>query len=352
MCESDADYTTIVGPGPAVREFSESWQNLHLPVSKKTLGDMHVSVDLPSQEFESEFPREQVAALAVAWHEPGDGPRIAGLLNAQFRSEIGSPMSSLFCEAGHSFGGDTAGPAGGGGGGGGLLDPAQVARARQHVKTSSAGWPGPAKIALLDTGDAGSSNQMRDLTQPWAPRPVAATDPHGHGTAVGEAIREMAPSADIHAMQVLDASARGTSISVYLGLITALWDAAGFRLVNASLGVDANQQCGTSLAATFTYLMQLRAAAGGNPPRLVVAAGNNRSTLRAPATADGATVVKALDLNGAAAAYCSSLTIPTGISVEEGPGGTSADPLGHYANGDPIWGTSFAAGFISGAIAA
>jgi hypothetical protein len=59
---------------------------------------------------------------------------------------------------------------------------------------------------------------------------------------------------------------------------------------------------------------------GRRSPRLVAAAGNDLTSLEAPATADGATVVTALDLKGRPAPYCAQLKLPTGVVAEQAPG--------------------------------
>jgi hypothetical protein len=349
MCETDADFTTIAGPEEAVYYLEREWAEIRLTGDSERamfLADLGVHIDFPHVDRPPDAP-----ALAIARHRHGDGPRIAGLLNGYFRTEGDrSRMAGLISEPGHFY--TSAGPARGGGVG--SLDPAAVGRARPFVPLIGGGRSS-SRVALLDTGDARASNSMRDVTEdPWS-RVGPAADPHGHGTAVADAIREIAPNAEVHPIRVLDSYNQGTSASVYLGLIIALWDASGFDVVNASLSVEASSSCGTSLAATFTYLMQLRATWSGPPmPRLVVAAANNRATLGAPATAAGATVVTGLDLTGAVAPYSSALVgnLPPGVVFLAAPGGTDTDPLGRYANGDPIYGNSFAAGFVSGALAA
>ena len=338
MCDNTEEFSTAAGSRDSVRWFLENWEQLGL----RTLGVTGVAFDdLASHDGHY----EGAPGLAVIFHEPGQGARIVAHLTATTLVEQRLPPGApLLFEAGHYY---RAASAGGPAALGPLLDPQQVTRALAVLP--SVPQANGARVALLDTGNSNSPNPVVDLTGPVLQYAAPTPDPHGHGTAVAEAVRAVAPYASIDVVRVLDATCSGTSVSVYQGLIVALWDPVGYDVVNASLGVDAQTACGTSLGATFNFLMTLRGVAAGGP-RLVAAAGNHRTTLRAPATVSGATVVTATDFGGATAPYCRNLQLGTGVNAVAAPGGTAADPLGTYRSGQRIYGTSFAAGFVTGAM--
>jgi len=344
MCEDTAEFTTITGPRDRIEWLMGHWKELRF-VTGEPLPERDIRIrwyDLAGELGEA-YRDPACGAVAVALHPKGEAARTAASLIAAF--DLVDESGSLRCEAGHTFAGDAA-P----GGGPALLDPVQVARALPLIPVLPK-QPG-SRVALLDTGVDVAAGPMVDLTAGWPLTGIAPHDPHGHGSSVAQAIRAQAPHADIMAIRVLGPSNKGSSLTIYQGLIAALWDGQGCDVVNASFGVDATNSCGTALGATFSYLMTLRARIGylRPPPVLVVAAGNNRTTLRSPATADGAYVVPATDFNGVQAPYCAQLVLGSGVISYPAPGGIKGDPLGHYSSGAEVYGTSFAAGFVSGAL--
>jgi hypothetical protein len=346
MCDSDADYTTVVGPRGDVRWFLEF-------VSTFAIGPAIEAIEFDDlARLGHPYDDDEVGAVGVLRHAPWESARVASSLNAEFRGgHRHSRVSRLIAEPGQDFVAATV-ASGGGGGTSSLLDPQQVTRALALVPSlpRAAGR----RVALLDTGDSASTNAMIDVTGGLVQTGLTSVDPHGHGTAVAEAIRSVARRADIHPIRVLGPQAVGSTAMIYQGLIVALWDAAGFDVVNASFSVTAASACSKGLASTFDHLMRLRAghSQSSPPPTLVAAAGNNQVALQAPATALGAKVVTAVDLAGAPTPYVAGLRAGNGVTMIAAPGATKADPLGTYRNGDPIYGTSFAAGFVSGALAA
>jgi hypothetical protein len=104
-----------------------------------------------------------------------------------------------------------------------LLDSTAVTAALPHVPTLAKGSITGSRVALLDTGDANSRNTTTDVTRGVVSTGVTAADPHGHWTAVAEAIAAVTPHADVHTVQVLDASGTGASANMYQGLVLALW---------------------------------------------------------------------------------------------------------------------------------
>ena len=84
----------------------------------------------------------------------------------------------------------------------------------------------------------------------------------------------------------------------------------------------------------------------------MVAAGNNRTSLRSPATADGAYVVPATDLTGAKATYCMNLVLGPASGATPRPVARRPTRSARTAPVPGIYGTSFAAGFVSGALLA
>jgi hypothetical protein len=345
MCEETAGFTTIAGPRERVQWLMEHWEDLPLSTGERWW-EREIRLrwyDL-APELGPAYEDPECGAVAVALHPAGEAARSAASITAAL--DLAGEYR-LRCEPGHTYAGSA-----GGGHGGAQLDPYQLRRALPLV-------PAPPKrsgrrVAVLDTGVDSAPNALVDVTNGWPIGGQPVSDPHGHGSAVTQAIRAVSPHADVVPIRVLDAANKGTSQAIYQGLIAALWDGQGCDVVNASFGVDATASCGTALGHTFQYLMTLRRQSGhrGQPPALVVAAGNNRTSLRSPATADGAYVVPATDLSGAPATYCRSLVLGPGVTSYPAPGGEKADPLGKYGSGTGIYGTSFAAGFVSGALLA
>ncbi|HST66344.1 MAG TPA: S8/S53 family peptidase [Mycobacteriales bacterium] len=340
MCEETAEFSTITGPRDRVQWLMERWEELLLDTGQPELRVRWYDL----AELGPEYAEPDCGAVAVALHPRGEATRTAASITAAL--DLAGEFR-LRCEPGHTFAGSA-----GGGGGGAQLDPYQVQRALAFVPTPPrrAG----SRVAVLDTGVDVAANALVDVTNGWPLGGQPVSDPHGHGSAVAQAIRAVTPHADVVPIRVLDASNKGTSQAIYQGLIAALWDGQGCDVVNASFGVDAATACGTALGQTFQYLLTLRRQSWHRspPPALVVAAGNNRTSLRSPATAVGAYVVPAVDLNGAEATYCKQLTLGPGVQSYPAPGGEKADPLGTYYSGTEIYGTSFAAGFVSGALLA
>jgi Subtilase family len=345
MCEETAEFTTIAGPRDRVQWLMDHWEGLPLSTGEP-LYEREIRLrwyDL-APVLGPAYEEPDCGAVAVALHPAGEAARSAASITAAL--DLAGEFR-LRCEPGHTYTG-SAGP----GGGGAQLDPQQLGRALPLV-------PAPpkrsgARVAVLDTGVDSAPNPLVDVTNGWPVGDQPVADPHGHGSAVAQAIRAVAPYADVVPIRVLDAANKGSSQAIYQGLIAALWDGQGCDVVNASFGVDATASCGTALGHTFQYLMTLRRQSWhrGEPPALVVAAGNNRTSLRSPATADGAYVVPATDLTGARATYCQQLRLGPGVTSYPAPGGEKTDPLGTYGSGAGIYGTSFAAGFVSGALLA
>jgi hypothetical protein len=345
MCDDSAEFTTITGTRQRVDWMMQQWEDLTLLTGER-LWERGIRIrwyDLG--DLGPEYRAPDCAAVAVALHGHGAARAAASISSALLLAAGGEP-SGLTCEPGHYFTGDARS----GGAGGAILDYAQLDRAAAGVPPMRR--QRGSRVALIDTGDAASDQVPVDLTSGWTIAGQAGSDPHGHGSAVAAAIRTMAPDAQISPIQVLDDHCVGTSHAVYQGLIVALWAEEAYDVVNASLSVEAKTTCGTSLGSTFQHLMAMRAA-GVNlatPPRLVVAAGNNVRDLRVPASVDGALVVVATDFAGETAPYCRDLDLPKGADAVRAPGGVAGDPLGHYVNGNEIYGTSFAAGLITGAL--
>ena len=346
MCEANADFTTVAGTRERVEWMMGHWEGMPL-ITGRTLPEHGIHLEWPDlAELGDEYRDPECGAVAVAWHEPGGGTRAAAVVSSALLLANHGAAPGLVCEPGHTFAGEQAAP------GAASLDEEQLTRARQRVPQLP--QREGSRLALLDTGDEASDIAV-DFTAGQPNTSPSSGDPHGHGSAVAQTVRRVCPHADIRTFRVLGSNNKGSSLSIYLGLIAALWDGQAVDVVNASLSVEAKTECGTSLGATFGYLMTLRYAQkrSDEPPTLVVAAGNRRGGLRSPATVAGARVVTAIDWDGNPAPYCNKLDeMPSSVVAHEAPGGVRGDPLGQYANGDEVYGTSFAAGFVSGALLA
>lgn len=374
MCDLSAKFTTVAGPRHRVEWFVRSWSRLTLPtgaslqevgVHRVIYPDLALLNGSRVDEEESGYRDPYCGALAVVSHDSGRGSQVAGAINtALMTSDEACQTVGLLVEPGHTFSARSGesdhdasqesrrpGP---------HLDGLEQARARMADSPPVDGKG--RRVAVLDSGDKDHEGTMLDFTSnalsgpPWFARP--AHDDSGHGTAVAAVIRAMAPQAEVTPFRVLGGKNKaGSSASVYLGLIAALWDERQFDVVNASFGVSAGTDCGTMLGRTFSYLMAGRWKQRGRPltPVLVVAAPTDIDQhLTSPSDIPGARVVAAWGAKNTPADYCSRLKGKP--DLDWAPGGTREEPLGRYysaaAKSWPIYGTSFAAALVSGHLVA
>jgi subtilisin family serine protease len=235
------------------------------------------------------------------------------------------------------------------------------------------------KIAIIDTGvdpywlvHAESLHQDQYATD----EPSAIDRPYdldGHGSVVARVINTMVPSATLYSIKMFSGSSGNVG-----GLINALILAQlKFRpdIYNLSLAVtcdvDVCGSCGnplgsqssvnrTQLKEFFAYFDDLCRAANDDQPLLVAAAGNYSKTVRGklprmPATFSNLLAVGSYDMNTRdLAPYSDYAEIPEDRFLLA-PGGLEdennalAFRMGYgKLHGDSVYGTSFAAAFVTG----
>jgi subtilisin family serine protease len=220
-----------------------------------------------------------------------------------------------------------------------------------------------AKVAIIDTGvDPGQLSDPNCLhAQQYSTDRPATTQPHdpvGHGTLVARIINRIAPAARLLSIKALE---RNGNLG---GLIAGLYIAElRFRpdIFNLSLAltcdVDVCGSCGNpqgseaavtaaQLELLFGLIDQRR-----KQPLLVAAAGNGTRSVRMPARFPNVLAVGAV-----AGSQVATYSHYTDIAPDRfilAPGGCAQQPMGQgasagHSRSSLMFGTSFAAAFISG----
>ncbi|MEH0661013.1 S8/S53 family peptidase [Streptomyces stelliscabiei] len=353
MCEDSAGYSTVVGPRWQIEWLIERWRELRTPDRLHIERPRIVEFREVDRDTARRFDDAWSPAIAVAHHHSGLG--IPGTAQLQAELMIGPqgrlprpydypyPGLQLLWEPGYQFRsthqGDANIPD----------DPFDVDELDQLVESAPTVSTGSRarghRVAVLDTGVRGAAHDMLDFIKcdDEGIRKTSAVDPHGHGTAVATVIKAVQGNADIHPIRVLDEAKEGQSYEVLAGLMYALWSGK-YDLINASLTTDVSGPCATSMGRSIDYILGYCSELV-DLPVLVAAAGNDGgSTLCGyPACLPQAVVAIARDHTGARAEY--NCKPPWWSVTKEAYGGSESRPLGHPS----LWGTSFAAGAISGA---
>jgi hypothetical protein len=355
MCTDDQTFTTIVGPRRSVKRLLEIFSDTMVAVRHDLRSVELIELTRASPEFaDLESP-----AVVVVYHTASKGFAVAAELQAELmtghRRHGVEPLPDLLCEPGYEF--ETAS---GGSGPNVAIHQTGITRLRATAPAvSSADRVGGTRVAVLDTGAKGVSNDMVDFVSS-APAAKQSDDVNGHGTAVTEIITTLAPSADIYPVRVIGTAHtnKGPSYRVLAGLAYALWSGE-FDIVNASLTTTSGHPCETSLGGSISYIARIchNQRPGTVPP--IVAAAGNQSLQRSgyPALVPGAIVAMALEEDPAApgtykrAAY--NCKPPQPANEQEAFGGSRSDPIGTISvgarSGTPFYGTSFAAAAITAA---
>jgi hypothetical protein len=139
------------------------------------------------------------------------------------------------------------------------------------------------KIAILDTGSTldGARNQF------LVPPPENPADWNGHGTAVADLIRQIAPAADLYSWRVANDEGQSNSFLLAQGILAAV--DAGVDVINISMGSYGNSAILRDAVETAREANVLIYASGGN---------EGYDQLAYPAGYDGVIGVGAVDANG------------------------------------------------------
>jgi hypothetical protein len=150
------------------------------------------------------------------------------------------------------------------------------------------------KVAVLDTGSTLPGADNRFLVPP----PENPADWNGHGTAVADLIRQIAPAAELLSWRVADDDGRSNSFLLAQGILAAM--DAGADIINISMGSYGN-------SGILRDAVDLAREAG---IRIYASAGNEGyDQLAYPAAYDGVTGVGAVDANGSHLDFSNSGTV-------------------------------------------
>lgn len=139
------------------------------------------------------------------------------------------------------------------------------------------------KVAILDTGSTLPGADNRFLV----PAPENPADWNGHGTAVADLIRQVAPAAELLSWRVANDDGQSNSFLLAQGILAAM--DAGVDIINISMGSYGD-------SGILRDAVDLARQAG---IRIYASAGNEGyDQLAYPASYDGVTGVGAVDANG------------------------------------------------------
>ena len=150
------------------------------------------------------------------------------------------------------------------------------------------------KVAILDTGSTlpGAKNQF------LVPPPEDPAAWNGHGTAVADLIRQIAPAAELHSFRVANDDGQSNSFLLAQGILAAL--DAGVDVINISMGSYGN-------SGILRDAIELAQQAGVK----IYASGGNEGydRLAYPAAYEGVVGVGAVDANGSYLDFSNSGTV-------------------------------------------
>ena len=240
---------------------------------------------------------------------------------------------------------------------------------KKKLGLSTAGAIGDGrKVLIVDSGvDSTSAYGVVDQKNFVNPtNPDDATDDNGHGTVVASIIHDLCSGAELVIYKVADQKGRASEWDT----LAALAAQSGADVVNISLAFGLpswnTATCGresqSSRSAVFEAMInQLGDAPDG--PLIVAAAGNeSRTELSFPARYKGVVAIESVDLSGTLSDFSNHATTDNEGNAHSSvfvlPGGQqpqNAQPteyVGTSADGTQRCGTSFAAAYASGLIAA
>ena len=219
------------------------------------------------------------------------------------------------------------------------------------------------RIAVLDSGWAQPTNSARRAPAQYSAIsfPAGSGDLTGHGTAVIEIIRRIAPEAEITSVQIYDRA--GTVWSLLGGLLVA--DAACTpNIINLSLSIDCDPHycpyckrdgiARAQLEMMFWAFRQRPARMPTASPTIVAAAGNNRHRCALPAAFRDVVAVGAFDAEvGAQPQYSQYDAVPTGRFLLAPGSDDPAKAIATVSSGaacrpQALYGTSFSAPVVTG----
>ena len=225
------------------------------------------------------------------------------------------------------------------------------------------------RVMVLDTGldPASASTVAGRLNFVDYAKRNDVTDDHGHGTAVTEIIRDLCPTAEFIIYKVADANGRASEWDTLAAL--AVESDAEIANISLAFGLEGGTctHCGreshSSRSAVFENLVR-QLDNTGDGPIIIAAAGNESlSELSYPARYQNVLAIESVNKAKELSEFTNRATIdhegkshqnvfvlPGGEKLKSGTKPT--EYVGTSSNGDEYYGTSFAAAYASGLIAA
>jgi len=227
----------------------------------------------------------------------------------------------------------------------------------------------PVRVAILDSGsDATASLRIKDFydVEPAGtahhPAPPAPYDNDGHGTAMATLIQEVAPTAELYVVRVLD-QAKVDLWRLVAGIGVAVGQCRA-DIVNMSLGVDyfiPKCRCGATVVVrqfAFEQFLSIPVP-GGEVPLFVASTGNERSTnsFNFPASTGKCLAVGAVDSGdyrttvsnyGSSSSY---YAMTPGGKEDPALSLTIVEDVGKGGLGDPCFATSVSTAYATGMLA-
>lgn len=223
-------------------------------------------------------------------------------------------------------------------------------------------------VLVLDTGLDSSSPanvvERKNIVDPLNTNDV--TDDNGHGTAVVEIINDIAPQTKFFVYKIADEDGRASEWDTILALMAETYADIVNISIAFGLGDITCSVCGreshASRSAVFENVLN-ELAQDVNAPLIVAAAGNGSFLdLAYPAKFSRVIAIASINKAKELSDFTNRGAVTEDGSVHDNvfvmPGGERTgedDPteyVGTAANGDRFWGTSFAAAYASGLIAA
>ena len=226
------------------------------------------------------------------------------------------------------------------------------------------------KVLVLDTGldPASQSTVISEFNFVDEARKNDASDDNGHGTAVTEIIRDLCPSAEFIVYKVADATGRASEFDTMRAL--AVDNDADIANISLAFGLDdtncpiCGRESRASRSAVFENFIGQLAGVDASGPLIVAAAGNAAKTeLSFPARFDNVIAIESINKAGQLSQFTNRanknhfgmnhanvFVLPGG----DKPAGVKAptEYVGTANGGQQYYGTSFAAAYATGLIAA
>lgn len=232
----------------------------------------------------------------------------------------------------------------------------------------AAGAGAARKVIVVDTGldPASPSNVVGKYNFVDDAKANDVSDDNGHGTAVTEIIRDLCPSAEFIVFKVADSTGRASEFDTLAAL--GVDNDADIANISLAFGLDDTNcpHCGRESRASRSAVFEnlISRLSGDYGPLIIAAAGNGSQTeLSFPARFDNVLAIESINRSRQLSQFTNRANIDhvgqnhANVFVLPGgdkPAGVKAptEYVGTSQSGHQYYGTSFAAAYASGLIAA